>query len=168
MLTCPDCGYENLDGADECQQCQQSLSALAGPRPQNEVERRITEDRVGRLIQRDPWVVDPETPVGEVLKELVKRRVGCAVIAREGRLAGIFTERDVLVRLNAEAAERAGRPVCEFMTTGVETLEMDDRIAFAIQKMDVGGYRHIPILDEGRIVGVISARDILNYITAAM
>ncbi len=54
------------------------------------------------------------------------------------------------------------------MTRSVETLELDDRIAFALHKMDVGGYRHIPVLRDGRVTGIISVRDILNYITARL
>jgi len=83
-------------------------------------------------------------------------------------VAGIFTERDALVKLNVRAAELRGRPVSEFMTRSVETLELSDRIAFALQKMDVGGYRHIPILHQGRVTGIVSVRRILDYITAAL
>jgi CBS domain-containing protein len=51
------------------------------------------------------------------------------------------------------------------MTPGVVTLEAEDRIAYALHKMNVGGYRHIPILFAGRLAGVISIRDILRYLT---
>jgi CBS domain-containing protein len=50
----------------------------------------------------------------------------------------------------------------------VETVEMSDRVAFALHKMDLGGYRHLPILDQGRVTGVLSVRRILNHITAAL
>ena len=54
------------------------------------------------------------------------------------------------------------------MTSPVETLELDDRVAFALHKMDLGGYRHLPVLSEGRVTGIISVRDILNHITKAL
>ena len=72
---------------------------------------------------------------------------------------------DVLLRLNVNAAEHWNRPVRDFMTRSPETVEADARIAFAVHKMDVGGYRHLPVVSEGRIKGVISVRDILRYIT---
>jgi CBS domain-containing protein len=167
-MICPDCGYENIDGEEWCAECEQPLVEAAGPRYTSEVERRILRDTIRRLAPREPVIVAPETPVGEVLKRLVDRQIGCAVVVSGRKVAGIFTERDALLKLNVRAAELSDRPVSEFMTTSVETLELDDRIAFALHKMDVGGYRHIPILQEGRVMGIISVRRILNYITAAL
>ncbi len=79
---------------------------------------------------------------------------------------GVFSERDALMKLNIDSATLADRPVREFMTLGPETLQTSDKIAFAIHRMDLGGYRHIPILDHGAIIGIISIRDILDYLTA--
>jgi CBS domain-containing protein len=167
MIRCPDCGYENIDGEDFCQQCEQPLTSAAAPRPATRLEQRIARDTIRRLAPREPLLVAPETPVGEVLRRMVARRGGCAVVVAAHEVVGIFTERDALRRLNVRAAELAGRPVADFMTRPVETLDHDDRIAFAIHKMDVGGYRHIPILDEGRVAGIISVRHVLDYIAAA-
>jgi CBS domain-containing protein len=144
------------------------LAALSKRRPSSELERRIMKDRVRDLTLRDPLLVPPATPVGETLRRLVDRSVGCAVVVEDGRVVGIFTERDLLERLNAQAAEMADRPISEFMSRPVETLELDDRVAFAVNKMDLGGYRHLPILSEGRVVGLISVRNILSHITSAM
>jgi CBS domain-containing protein len=119
-------------------------------------------------VPREPIVVRPDTPVADVLRTLVNRNVGCAAVVHKHELVGIFTDRDVLFRLNVNAGALAGRPVSEFMTSPVETLELDDRIAFALHKMDLGGYRHLPILHEGRVTGVLSVRDILDHITAAL
>ena len=168
MTICPDCGFDNIDGEEWCEKCEQPLVETAGPRPASEVERRILRDTIHRLAPREPVLVPPDMPVGQVLKLLVERQIGCAVVVAERKVAGIFTERDALVKLNVRAAELRGRPVSEFMTRSVETLELGDRIAFALQKMDVGGYRHIPILHQGSVMGIISVRRILNYITAAL
>ncbi len=168
MTICPDCGFDNIDGEEWCEKCEQPLVETAGSAPASEVERRILRDTIHRLAPREPVLVPPDMPVGHVLKLLVERQIGCAVVVAERNVAGIFTERDALVKLNVRAAELGGRPVSEFMTRSVETLELGDRIAFALQKMDVGGYRHIPILHQGRVMGIISVRRILNYITAAL
>jgi len=59
----------------------------------------------------------------------------------------------------------AGRPVSQFMTPSPETVDSEARIAFAVHKMDVGGYRHMPVVTQGRLSGVISVRDVLRYVT---
>ena len=168
MATCPFCQFENIDGADVCEKCEASLDSLSKPRPTSVVERRVMKGSIADLVPREPLVVAPTTPLGEVLARMADRNVGCAVIVADHNVAGIFTERDALLRLNVDAASLADRPVSEFMTAAVETLELDDRIAFALHRMDVGGFRHIPILSHGRVTGVISARDILDHISAAL
>jgi len=168
MARCPFCGFENIDGADACDKCEQSISSLTKLRPATEVERSIMKDSICDLVPREPLVVAPSTPLGEVLSRMADRNVGCAIVVRDHQVAGIFTERDLLLRLNVEAPELTDRPVSEFMTWPVETLELDDRIAFALHRMDLGGYRHIPVLSEGRVTGIISARHILRHISAAL
>ena len=86
------------------------------------------------------------------------------LITKDDDLLGIFTERDVLMRLNVDADQLSDRPISDFMTPNPNAGD-HDKIAFALQKMDVGGYRHIPILTDGRLTGVISLRDVLKYIS---
>jgi CBS domain-containing protein len=87
------------------------------------------------------------------------------MIVDAGKLAGIFSERDALMKLNTDAARFFDRPISQFMTPDPVTLETNDKIAFALHKMNVGGYRHVPILFGGKLAGVISIRDILRYLT---
>jgi CBS domain-containing protein len=166
MIVCPDCGFDNIPGAEECEECGQSLSALSKPVPASEIEWHIAKDRIELLSPREPVTVSPETPVAQVLKLLVDRRIGCAIVSEQGRMVGIISEHDVLMRLGSETPQHAERPVKEFMTNAPESLGLKDKIAFALHKMDVGGYRHIPIVGEtGQPVGIISIRDILRYIS---
>ena len=73
---------------------------------------------------------------------------------------------DALRKINTQARDLAARPVREFMTPNPQTLVADAKIAFAVQRMDLGGFRHLPIVDQrGDLIGVISARDILRYLT---
>lgn len=165
MTTCPFCAHENIDGADQCAECQEPLEFLSKPRAASPLERRILKDRIRMLSPREPLIVAPDTTVGDVLKLLASKREGCVFVVEADEVVGIFSERDALMRLNTRFSALQDRPISEFMTRSPETLELDDRICFALHKMDLGGYRHIPVLEKGRIVGMISVRDILRYLS---
>ena len=165
MTECPYCGVENIEGADHCEECQQPLDFLSKPRASTPIERSLAKDRVSSLDPKPPLTVAPEQVVGEVLTLMVERQVGCVIVQRGDKVLGIFSERDALDRLNVNFAQLADRPVSQFMTPSPETVESDARIAFAVHKMDVGGYRHLPVVAQGRLSGVISARDVLRYVT---
>lgn len=163
MSQCTSCGAMNIDGVDACEQCQEPL-APANARRDADVEQCLLHDKVVLLLPRKPIMVAPSTTVRAVLKLFVDRSIGCVLITEESRLIGIFTERDAIIRIGPNLDEFGDRPVGEFMTTNPETIELDAHIAYALQKMDVGGYRHLPVLAGERIVGVISIRDILQYL----
>jgi CBS domain-containing protein len=168
MLICPDCGFENIEGTDTCEQCEQPLTNLGWRMQSSSVEASLFRDRVAVLPPKRPATVPPDTPVGEVLDKMISESIGCVVIVDDEdgeKVVGIFSERDALMKLNVDAAQLAGRPISEFMTPQPETLELDNKIAFALHKMDLGGYRHVPILKGGKLQGVISVRDILRYLT---
>jgi CBS domain-containing protein len=167
MLLCPACGAENIEGSDECSECLAPLTYLSLPQAVSAVERGLLKDRIEVLKPRPPLLCRPETPIGEVLRNMVDQRLGCAVVVdEEHRLLGIFTERDALMRLNVDAAKFKDKPVSAVMTTEPATLRARDKIAYALHRMHVGGFRHIPILDDDdHLVGVISIRGILAYLT---
>lgn len=167
MLICPACGCENLEGADACEQCQAPLTELSLPQATTPVERALLHDRIEILKPRPPVCFPPESPIGEVLRRMIAERVGCAAIVDDQqRLLGIFTERDALLRLNVEVDRLRHKPVSSVMTSNPTTLRARDKIAFALHRMNVGGFRHVPIIDDNsRLVGVISIRGILAYLT---
>ena len=166
MIVCPYCNYENIEGADECEQCQQSLTSLSDHAPKSDVERSLLNDPIAVLDPQKPLVVTPDARTGDVLQMLVEHSVGCVVVVSDGHPVGIFSERDALRRLNVDAAQLADHPISEFMTPDPETLSIDAKVAFAVCQMDLGGYRHLPIVGKNRpVAGVISVRDILRYLT---
>lgn len=165
MTDCPHCGKENLEGTDECEACGSPLVELSKPRASSRLEKSLFKDRIKALPPREPLLVEEAAPVSMAIKLLYDHKVGCALVVDDDRqLVGIFSERDALMRLGPDAAEYKDRPVSDFMTPDPETLGKKDKIAFALHRMDLGGYRHIPILDGDRITGVISVRDILRYV----
>ncbi len=119
---------------------------------------------ISDLPLRDPIVVKATSSVADAVKSMNDHHTGCVLVQRDGKLIGIFTERDVLTKdfFRADSHTVAVETV---MTKSPETLELDDSIAFALNKMSVGGYRHIPIVErDGTPVGVLSVRDIVDFL----
>ena len=169
LLPCPFCDTEVIEGADACDACGQPLTESSLPVPATAVERALLTDRVKLFSGRQPVNVAPTTTVKESLRLLADNRVGCLLVEENGKTVGIFTERDVLLKLGEKAAELGGRPISEFMTSKVESLPPTAKIAFAVHRMDHGGYRHVPVMSEqGKTVGIFSVRDILRYLTTKL
>ncbi|MEX0866324.1 MAG: CBS domain-containing protein, partial [Pirellulales bacterium] len=141
MTICPECGQENMPGADSCEACQSSLTRVSSRPPIQPEEERILRDAIRELHPREVLTVSPETSVRDVMQLMVDKYEGCVVVVENDRPVGIFSERDALMRIGPDAAELGDRPVSEFMTSTPTTLEANDKIAFALQKMAGGGYR---------------------------
>jgi len=169
MTICPYCGGENIEGMDQCEECGQSLADMHLEGPLLQIEQSLLTDRIGLLDPKTPITVAANTPVGDVLRLMVDKSVGCLIVIEDKNPVGIFSERDALIKLNVDAKRLSDRPVSEYMTAKPQTLEETAKIAFAVQRMDLGGYRHLPIVGEdGQLNGIISVRDILRYLTEQM
>jgi CBS domain-containing protein len=165
-MICPHCGHDNFPGSEECSHCSMDLTQLDRPTAYNRIERSLMEDSVIVLRPKSPVTVRPATPVGITIQLLLDNDIGALLVVHEdGKLAGIFSERDLLTRVAGLFDSYAELPIHKFMTPNPETVTADDTLAFALHKMDVGGYRHLPVLHDGLPVGVISVRDMLRHIT---
>jgi CBS domain-containing protein len=99
---------------------------------------------------------------------MLDRRLGAVLVERDARVVGIFTERD-LVRRVVAAGIGLDRAIEEVMTPDPETLKLDDGIAFALNRMTVGGFRNVPIVDEnGALAGILSQREVVDYIVSLL
>ncbi|MFN0051380.1 MAG: cyclic nucleotide-binding/CBS domain-containing protein [Planctomycetales bacterium] len=162
-MKCPDCGFENVSGSDECRGCGISLSHFD---PQGtEMEQSIASHPINLLCQHPPICVTPQTSVREAVAAMCAKNLGCVLVSEpDGRLVGVFTERDILNKVAGEP-DRLDCPVSDLMTTAPVIAKGDDSIAFALQAMAVGGYRHLPIVNAARVaVGIVSTRDILRFL----
>lgn len=161
-MRCPDCGHDNVAGVDECMDCGGSLW---GVEPQgNEVEQSLAAHSISVLCPREPVCVHPDTTVREVIAEMAERHIGCVLVEESAELIGVFSERDILNKVSHHAGN-LDRPVSEFMTVSPATATKTDSIGFVLQTMDMGGYRHLPIVNSANIaVGIISVRDILRFL----
>ncbi len=124
--------------------------------------------QVNTLPELQPVVgVSPETTVRDAIKQMVSRRVGCLVITVDGRLTGVFSERDVLTKVALNDIDVDATPVSQLMTPRPEAIPEASELVYALHKMAVGGYRHVPLVDEdGKPTAVVSMRDIVDYIVA--
>jgi CBS domain-containing protein len=104
--------------------------------------------------------VDPGETVAEVAKRMVAKDVGAVLVYEDDRLSGILTERDIL-RAVADGLDDATL-VRDRMTANPETLDADDTTEHAAVLMIHGGFRHLPVLDEGRVAGIVSIRDLMR------
>ena len=124
-------------------------------------------DRPIRAIPslREPVVVKKSTSLHAVIERMNRERIGCVLVVDDGRLVGVFTERDILTRVVGQSRDLEHESVGDLMTTKPECLTLDDSIAYALNKMAVGGFRHIPLIDiHGHPAGVIAMRHIVEYL----
>jgi CBS domain-containing protein len=99
---------------------------------------------------------------------MLERKLGAVLVEREGRVVGIFTERDLMRRVVA-AGIGLDRSIEEVMTPDPDTLKLDDGVAFALNRMVVGGFRNVPIVDEsGALVAILSQREVVDYIVSLL
>jgi CBS domain-containing protein len=165
-MICPRCGFDNLPGQNECRRCLCDLTSLDRPAPQDRVESSLMQDTVGKLGSGPPVTVPLGTSVAQAVQILIDKEVGALLIVdQSGLLVGIFSERDLLVKVAGADKELTALPIEQFMTPKPQTVGPDDKLAFALHKMDVGGYRHLPVVRDGRPIGVLSVRDLIRHIT---
>jgi CBS domain-containing protein len=163
-MLCPSCGHDNIEGADRCEECMTSLFNLDVPQAGREsLSRSVMEDDISRLEQ-EFLGVSPDASALEVIKKMNAAGLGCALILEDGKLVGIFTERDLLNKLTGKNASSPNTAVKELMSADPETLDESDSVATALNKMSMGRYRHIPIRKADGSYSVTSIKHVLKYI----
>jgi CBS domain-containing protein len=111
---------------------------------------------------RKPVVAAPDTTVREAARLMKKAKVGAILVVSAGRLAGIFTERDALFRVVAKDLDPRTTPLSAVMTPDPLTVAPDETFGHALLLMYENGFRHVPVVENGRAVGVVSARHALD------
>lgn len=165
-MLCPVCRHDNFEGEDTCVNCGANLSGADVPQPAIEFRDTILGSHLDALGVGEPSVVDPGLPVSDAIRRMHEAGTDCLLVCDGDRLVGIFTDRDAVVKVAGKAATAAVR---EVMTADPVVLRPDDRLAVAIHKMAVGGFRHVPVVDAaGRPTTVVSAADVFRHIVAAL
>ncbi len=118
---------------------------------------------IREIIAHQKILSAPETmTVREAAIRMAEAKVGAMLILDHGKLTGIFTERDMLNRVVAKRLDPDATPLSQVMTSDPRTISADKPLAHALVMMDEGGYRHVPVMDSGQPVGMVSARDALG------
>lgn len=123
----------------------------------------MTHRTIRMIIEQQHLITAPgSTTVIEAARLMRENHVGAVMVVEEGRLAGVFTERDALFRVIAEGRDVQTAQVADVMTRNPQTIHPDKPFPDALHVMYEGGFRHVPVVEDGRPVGMISARDALG------
>jgi CBS domain-containing protein len=131
-----------------------------------EIKGALLDDTLATLSPADPVCLPATATVHEAIDRMLQRRqAGVLVVDGDGRLIGIFTERDVLTRVAGRHLDPGRATLAEVMTRDPEALGVRDRVAYALHSMSVAGYRTIPLVDaERRPVGIITVTDVIRWL----
>ena len=165
-MICPSCGYDNIEGADRCEECVTSLLKIDPEAEQEGMASSVMENDISQLEQ-EFLGVSPDTSAVDVIKKMKAAGFGCALVMDEGKLVGIFTERDLLNKLTGKSASSPGTAVKDLMSADPETLDETDSVATALNKMSMGRYRHIPVRKADGSYSVTSIKHVIKYIAKA-
>jgi CBS domain-containing protein len=114
---------------------------------------------------REPIAVAPDATLRQAIETMNREHVGCVLVRVEKRLVGIFTERDVLQQIADSRIDIDSATVESLMTRDPETLTLEDPISYALNRMTIGGFRHVPLVDDqGCPVGIVAMRSICEYL----
>jgi CBS domain-containing protein len=116
----------------------------------------------GLMRRRNVLKASPKTLVIEAAKLMAKRNVGAVMVVEDSRLVGIFTERDIAFRVVARGLDAQMTRIANVMTPAPDTVDPEKSFGHALLKMHDGGFRHLPVIEDGKIVGIISARNAMD------
>lgn len=131
-----------------------------------QLEGALLSDTVRLLAPSEPLRLTPETTVEEAIQKMVaNRRAAVVIVDAEGRLIGIFTERDVLTRVVGQGRDVRQTALREVMTRDPEALSPGDRICYAVNRMNNAGYRTVPLVDaDRRPIGIVTVTDVIKWL----
>ncbi len=137
-----------------------------GPR-KRQLDNRVLLRPISDLnYPKNPAAVAPDTTVEEALDVMVAKKIGGLLVVEDGKVVGIFAERDALMKRLYDT-KGLDRPVRDYMTADPDCLTIYDGIAVALNRMVEGGYRHVPLVNaEHEPVGILVMRDVVRYVVS--
>ena len=163
-MLCPNCATDNIPGVDVCEECGTDLAGLDLPEARAGFRGKLLAARVGDLPITPAVMVSLEETVRSAIERMRDAQSGCVLVEDGGKLVGLFNERHVLTRVLRKDLDPAATPIREVMSTKPLRLSPDDPPAFAIHCMVAYGFRHLPLVSGGKVLGYISVRNILAFL----
>ena len=126
-----------------------------------------TEDTVGGMMTRTPVTIKPDSPVRKALQVMIRKDIGSLIVIEKGEPVGIITERDVTrrslhpVRVSTEVYDR---PVTRLMSRPLITVPPNTPVWEAFEKMVTKRIRRLPVVEKGRLVGIVTERDLFKWV----
>ena len=122
-------------------------------------------DPLSSLTQEKFIVLNEQATLRDAITSMQKYHIGCILLENNHKITGIFTERDIVQNIVGNRHNLKKECVADYMTKSPDVLHFEDPIAFALNKMISGGYRHIPIVDKAKKpIGIIAMQDIINHL----
>jgi CBS domain-containing protein len=133
----------------------------------NDLEAALVSITLSDVVAHTPRVVEANTSLAAVIEAMQRVDRGTVLVVEAGKLVGIFTERDVLMKVAGHPIDLRQGKVSAFMTPDPVTLPADSAVAFALNRMVLlEGFRHIPLVDDdNRPVAVVSMRNLIEYLS---
>jgi CBS domain-containing protein len=128
-----------------------------------DLARNLKVESVSRLHPTPPRMLRPTQTVAEAVTLMRHEQVGCVLVCENQHVVGIFTERDLMRRVMATGLPLT-LPLSECMTADPVTVHPKEPIGSAVRRMEEGGYRHLPVVDDGKPVGILSVKRIVHYL----
>jgi CBS domain-containing protein len=121
------------------------------------MQRKVVPDIVD---QQKIELLSASTTVRDASRNMAERHIGAVLVGQGRRLQGIFTERDVLTRVVARGLDPDTTPLDKVMTRDPDTVGPSDMALEVLERMRVSGYRHLPVVEEGQVIAIVSIRDL--------
>jgi CBS domain-containing protein len=121
------------------------------------------DERVRRVMQSRKFLkAAPETLVIKAVKRMAAKNVGAILVVEDNNLIGIFTERDVLIRVVARGLDAQATRLADVMTRAPRTVDPDKPFGYALLVMHETGFRHLPVVQDGKLIGIVSSRSAMD------
>ena len=141
------------------------LSNYSPPTYEDTLHRALCEDPITQMKHQPFTCIEASSSIIQVLKQMEQKNIACVMVTENDRLAGIFSERDVLDKVADRFEEIRDQPVRTVMTPEPVAVRGTDTLAKALAVMAVGGFRHVPILDpDDKVIGMIGPRRVNTYL----
>jgi signal-transduction protein with cAMP-binding, CBS, and nucleotidyltransferase domain len=115
------------------------------------------------LHQRELFSVEETQSVSEVARHMAELHVGAILVVQDGELKGVFSERDLLIRVVLGGLEANTTPVEQVMSKNISTVDESASLEEAMAAMEVHGCRHLPVMRDSKVVGFLSMRDLMHH-----